>query len=186
MCVPPPSGNSTSLPKVASGTKPRFSRGSRFPTVRGRWKATSTASNCSNGKRMAERGLLTCNAVFCLLLEELALPRVCCHEVPRLPRSYHWWRIRLDASSDLCPETSTMREKSGVRRNACQPVIESRFYQFLDAGRVGSRRVSSFQARSSNRVFTCCSGGDEHLVEKALRAWPTTHTPATLPHTLYR
>jgi len=37
------------------------------------------------------------------------------------------------------------------------------------------------KSRSHLRLFR-----DEHLVEKALKAWPTMHTPATLPHTLYR
>ena len=71
-------------------------------------------------------------------------------------------------------------------RNTCQPVIESGCSQCLDAARVGSRRVSSFQARSRDRVLPFLLFRDENLVEKALKAWLTTHTPATFPHILHR
>ena len=47
---------------------------------------------------MAELDLLTCNAAFCLLLEELALRRACCYETPVLSLE----NLQLVSTKSLC------------------------------------------------------------------------------------
>jgi hypothetical protein len=71
--VRPPSGSSSLLPAVSSGTKRRFSLDLHSPTVQGLWKDTSTASSSSNDKRMAEPDFPTCNTASYQLPDRLGL-----------------------------------------------------------------------------------------------------------------
>jgi hypothetical protein len=93
-----------------------------------------------------------CNGGYFPLLLAERIPFV--RKAVGVDRDAHVFNVAQDLAQER-HATSNMRERSGVWRNACQPVIESRFYQCLDAGRVGSRRASSFQARNRNRVLAC-------------------------------